>query len=496
MEYVIGADIGTGSVKAVAVDLKGKAFETAQHHYLYSVPLPGYHEQDPARIWEAFKETVKELVDNVGHMPLAISLSSAMHSLIAVDEIGVELYPMITWADSRASEIAQRLKESPAGTDIYKATGTPLHAMSPLAKLIWIKENNPALFRNTAKFISIKEYIWYRLFGEFSVDHSIASCTGLFNIENLSWHEASLSLAGISSEQLSTPVPTNHVSIYKSLDSKEPGFLSDGVPFIIGASDGCLANLGSMGNKPGTAVMTIGTSGAVRISSPKPLLSESAMTFSYILDQETFVCGGPINNGGIALQWWLKNQTHSDPEERDYDALFSDASSIPVGSRGLVFLPYLTGERAPIWDSESCGVFFGLKLAHDQACFSRSVLEGICYAMKHVLEGLENNAGLISQISVGGGVVKSEMWLQLLADVTGKRLIVAQTEDASAVGAAFLGMKTLSLIIDYPDYDFSMLKTVEPIADNAELYKKYFVIYKKLYHDLKATMRQLDILST
>lgn len=479
MDYVLGIDIGTGSVKAVAVDIKCKPFGTCQQHYSFTSPHPGYHEQNPEEIWDAFKKSMDGMIAKIGINPKAISLSSAMHSLIPVDKNGKALAPMITWADNRSSEIAKRLRGSELGLSIYNATGTPLHAMSPLCKIIWLKENNPDLFNQTHKFISIKEYIWYKLFKEFKIDYSIASCTGLFDINELAWHKDSLSITEIDSKMLSEPVQTDYTR-----------FLDSGVAVVIGASDGCMANLGSGGVEPGIAVMTIGTSGAVRVASNKPLPNKKAMTFSYILDEHTFICGGPINNGGIALQWWIKNSIQHELGESDYESLFAEIADINAGSNGLLFLPYLTGDRAPIWDSESCGVFFGVKLEHGKAHFSRAVLEGICYSMYDVLDAMQENSEPIKQINISGGIVKSDIWMQIMADITGKDLVITQTEDASAVGAALLAMKALGLIDDYTSLSIGKPKMLKPNPKNGEIYLRNFKIFKALYSDLKNTMHE------
>lgn len=491
MKYVLGIDIGTGSVKAVSVDLQCKSFETSQQYYSFNSPKPGYHEQDPEQIWTAFITCIKDVINQIGTQPLAISLSSAMHSLLAVDKDCKPLAPMMTWADSRSSDVAKRLSNSNEGLAIYNDTGTPLHAMSPLCKLIWINENQPDLLNKAHKFISIKEYLWYKLFQEYKIDHSIASCTGLFDINKLTWHKSALALIGINDNVLSEPVPTNYTKEFKGNNQNpELSFLQPGIQFVIGASDGCLANLASMANKPGVAVMTIGTSGAIRIASKTPLPNEKSMPFSYILDQETFICGGPINNGGITLQWWLKNITEGNATEESYDQLFKQIGEMPAGSSGLIFLPYLTGERAPIWDSESCGTFFGVKLQHSQQHFSRAVLEGVCYAMKDVLDTVQQNAEPITQINISGGFVKSDIWVQTLADITAKKLVVVQTEDASSVGAAFLAMKTLNFIKEYPTSNYTNLKTIEPNPVNSKIYSENFTIFRLLYSNLKETMHQ------
>ena len=492
MEYIIGVDIGTGSVKAVAVDLSGKSFEVDQQHYPYHAPQPDYHEQDADEIWRAFQKSLTAIIDKIGHQPKAISLSAAMHSLVAVDDACHALAPMMTWADNRSAEVAKELKNSSTGLAIYEATGTPIHAMAPLCKLIWLKDNDQARFHKTYKFISIKEYIWFKLFAEFVVDYSIASCTGLFDLKTLTWHDQALQLAGIEASRLSLPVPTDYCSTKPILNMPS---LNPQTPFIIGASDGCLANLGCMAYQPGQAVITIGTSGAIRIASKVPLPNVDAMTFSYILDQDTYICGGPINNGGITIQWWLTDQEDDELMDHDYDDYFKQVLETPAGSNGLLFLPYLTGERAPIWDSESCGTFFGVKLAHQKRHFSRAVLEGVCYAMKDVLEAVQMNAEPIHQIYISGGFVKSEAWVQVLADITGKELVIVQTEDASAIGAAFLAMKTLKMIHTYPVAKPEQLEVIKPDRLLTAFYLKNFAIFKKVYFNLKDTMHEYHSLN-
>jgi gluconokinase len=488
MEYVLGIDIGTGSVKAVAIDLQGNPLNESQHHYPFISPKNGYHEQDPDLIWQGFTKIIKDIIQKTGSQPAAVGLSSAMHSLIPVDEACHPLAPMMTWADNRSWAIAEKLRASAEGMAVYRTTGTPLHAMSPLCKLIWLRENDPGLFKKAYKFISIKDYIWYKLFNEFKTDHSIASGMGLFDITELKWHPEALALAGISAERLSEPVQTNYTQSYSS---RSPDFLKAGMHITIGASDGCLANLGSMANTPGTAAITIGTSGAVRVASSKPLPNDKAMTFSYILDSETYICGGPVNNGGIAMQWWLKNFIGTGLTDAEYEQTFQKIAVVPTGSDGLFFLPYLTGERAPIWDSESCGTFFGIKLQHTRDDFSKVVLEGICYALKDVLDALPQNVEPITQINISGGFVQSSIWVQVLADITGKNLAIVQAGDASATGAAFMAMKAAGLVSGYPSPP-PMGHVFNPDPANTLVYDRNFLIYRRLYASLKGLMHQVS----
>jgi gluconokinase len=491
MEYILGIDIGTGSTKAVAVGMDHIAFDSSQYFYPTDTTTATYSEQDPEQIWKAFQYCIEELVSKLKSPPLAISLSTAMHSLIAVDAQCNALAPMMTWADSRSTAIAEQLLASPVGMELYRETGTPVHPMSPLCKIIWIREKQPAFFATVSKFISIKEYIWYRLFKVFQVDHSIASCSGLMDVEQLVWSDLAMKTAGISSTQLSELVATTYLR--KDFDpAASMRFLDPATPFVMGASDGCLANLGTGAITPGVAALTIGTSGALRMASHEALFNKKAMTFSYRMDDQIFINGGPVNNGGVALKWHLKNIFQRDKlTDEDYKVSLATMETVAPGAEGLIFLPYLQGERAPIWDSKSCGNFFGIRLKHQTKHFTRAVVEGICFALNDVLKSLEASGQPIIQLNVSGGFVSSSAWLQILADITGKRLVLATTEDASAVGAAYLAVKATGRSEVYPSPVQNESSVVEANAVNHQLYNKYFILYQKLYVNLKHSMDEM-----
>jgi gluconokinase len=479
--YILGVDIGTGSTKAVACNFNGRILGSAQYHYPVSSPKPGYSEQDPELILSAFISCVKDMVIETGHAPDAISFSSAMHSLIMVDIDGIPLAPMMTWADSRSEDIAAKLRASSQASHLYRTCGTPIHAMSPLSKLMWLRENEKELFAKAYKFISIKEYLWYFLFSEYRVDYSLASSSGMFDISALEWSEEALELAGTNATRLSVPVATTTYRDFIDPKAAELLTLPAKTPVIIGASDGGCANLGSFVNKPGVASLTIGTSGAVRITSNVPVIDDTAMVFNYLLDTHTYVCGGAINNGGIALDWLLKTFLPG----ATYKEAFEQIATIQAGSNGLLFLPYLYGERAPLWDTKTCGTFFNIKPEHTHTHFLRAGLEGICFALNDVLQTLEKASSTIEQVHISGGFISSEVWTQLLADITGKKLLIIQQEDASAIGAVFLAMKALNLPpVQQPVSDAVII----PDMNNHTIYQKNFTVFKKLYKDLADTM--------
>lgn len=491
--YVIGIDIGTGSTKGVAVGLSGHVLAQAQVHYPTLETASLLSEQDPDVIWNAFTQTICTIRASIPTPPVAISLSSCMHSLLLVNDEGIPLTPNITWADRRSAGIAERLRRTKEGETIYRATGTPLHAMSPLCKIAWFKEHQPDIFKRAAKILSIKEYIWYKLFGVYEVDHSIASATGLFGIEKLDWFPASLQCCGISASQLSVPVATHHLRSGMRASVAALLNLPEETPFCVGASDGCLANVGSNALVAGTAAVTIGTSGAVRMTSPHPVPVYPEMIFNYRLDESTFICGGAVNNGGNLVQWLLQQfLERSSLQASDYKALFELSTTVPAGSDGLLCLPYLYGERTPLWDEKACGVFFGLRPQHGKAHFVRAALEGGCLALYDVLKKLEQAARPVHTLYVSGGVVHSPLWMQLLADVTGKKLCLLQTEDASAIGAARLCFKAMGYTKTYVPDEKTAEQIITPSEAKHAIYEKNLSVFRDLYTTLKITMQHLS----
>ncbi len=492
-QLITGIDIGTGSTKTITIDKDANVISTYQEYYNTLSSKPGYFEQDPEIIWAAFLTCINNTLKINEEADFLISISSAMHGLMVIDKNNKAITPLITWEDIRSEKIAEEIKSDPIAESIYTDTGTPIHAMSPLCKIKWLKENEPDIFKNAAKFISIKEFIWYRLFKTYEIDQSIASATGLFNIKNKKWNEASLELCSIDESQLSEVVSTNFIR--KSICNDVANILTTQgkISFCIGASDGCLANIGSGVFDKGIAAVTVGTSGAVRITSEQPLVDFKAMIFNYILDDTFFISGAAVNNGGNVIKWLFKTFLQNDkPSDSDYKNLFDAVERIEAGSNGLLFLPYLYGERAPVWDGNACGVFFGIKSFHTNAHFLKAALEGICYSLNNILEIIEASSFPIHQLNVSGGFVHSKVWLHILADICNKKICIARDEDASSIGAALLGMKAIGLINDYSSLNKNTTSMITPDAANNAIHKKYYNIFKNLYEPLKSSMHQLQ----
>ena len=500
MQYIIGIDIGTSNTKAVAFGMAGEIFANASVSYGAIQSAPGYHEQDPDIFFKAVMSTLEEVVQkNKGNVLTGISFSSAMHGLMAVDKKGKPITNIITWADLRSKEQAQKLKASPAGARIYQYTGTPIHPMSPLCKLMWMKENDPVTFASAFKFISIKEYIFFKLFGDYFIDHSIASATGLFDIYSLKWYDEALQVAGIHAGQLSVPVSTTFT--LNNLQKKYVDILEipPGTPFVIGASDGCLANLGTNAVEPGDTSITIGTSGAVRMISEHPHYDSKQRIFNYLLTEKKYVSGGPINNGIVLLKWYAENfldRVFNSTE--GFNWYMEEACSVPAGCNGLIFLPYVMGERAPVWDADAKGVFFGIHSKHKQAHFMRSIVEGISFALLQVTKSLEETVGEVTNIYASGGFIHSKDWLQMLADIFGKNIHVTNASDASALGAAILGWNALGVLNTLSDAKsfITVQDTYFPDHHQHRMYMDNYSVYASLYFKLKEEFLKLETLRT
>jgi|SRR6218665_1958606 len=486
LPYFIAIDIGTTHCKAVVTTSAAEVLNEVKAGYPSYQPQPGYHEQDPGQLFNAVIEVLTRAIQSVPekHQILAVSFSAAMHSMMAVDLAGHPLTSLWTWADTRSSKIAASLKATALGTQICHQTGTPVHPMSPLCKIAWMRREMPEIFESTHKFISGKEYIFFRLTGKYTVDTGIASATGLLNVKTLRWYKPALDFAGISEAQLSTLAQPTDLLPSVLAEYKKLFGLTAVIPFIHGGSDGSLANTGAGAILPGEAALTIGTSGAIRILSERPVQDQQNRLFNYRLDKEFYLPGGAINNGGILLEWFI--QTFTD-NIRSFDAyldeLMPKAEAIEPGTDGLIFLPYVHGERAPVWDAEASGMFVGIKALHTRTHYLRAVMEGVGFSLKQVLLALEENGIVVDTLFAGGGFIESPVWLRIITDILQKPVRVSHAADASAMGAIFMAMKATGIIKEWKEVKAFMKEDelYKPGKGVTEAYEKNFAVYKELY---------------
>ncbi|CAN5855307.1 gluconokinase [soil metagenome] len=454
---VVGLDLGTTTAKAVAYDEQSRVWADVSREYQLHTPQPGYAEQEPDTVCDAALGVLSLAVGRAraaGASVNGVALSAAMHSLLALDAHGAPLTPALTYADSRAAAQASRLRGDPTAIQVGRRTGTPLHPMSPLAKLLWFREHDRDTFDRAISWVSLKELLLRRLCGETVVDASVASASGLFNLRERGWDTGALRLAGVDAGQLSRPVATT--TVLAGLDPGEARRcdLPADLRVVVGAADGCLANLGVGATVNGIAACTIGTSGAVRVATTTPDTDPHGRLFTYALTDDRWIVGGPISNGGLVLRW-LRDavltdlaETARDAGEEPYERMTAMAAAVPAGSEGLLFLPYLTGERAPDWSASARGALLGLTLRHGRGHLIRSAMEGVLLQLRAVVEAMGALQISPSAFRATGGFTESPLWLQMMADVFGREIGVPNRAEGTGLGAALLGMVALGTFSD------------------------------------------------
>jgi gluconokinase len=483
-ELVMGLDIGTTSVKAVIFDITGKLIAEAEELITTYYPEPEWAEQNPKEVEGSSIKVMKEVVAKANVRQdelLTVGISCAMHSLICVDKNDEPLSQMLIWSDGRSSIQADKLLQT-EGHDIFLRTGTPIHPMSPLVKLLWMKENGYEAYQKAAYFMTMKEFLLQKWFGERVIDYSMASSTGLMNVKALDWDDAVLEIAGVTREQLSAIVPPTKVLTHIDDTIAEEIGISPQLPFTVGAADGQLANLGNGSIAHGEVNVSVGTSGAIRQFMKGANVNNKRETFTYAFTDDTSIIGGPTNNGGIALQW-LKDLLEFDGT---YDEFVARAEQVDAGADGIIFLPYVNGERAPIWNQQAKGNFYGLSIGHKKEQLIRAVLEGITFNIYQIGKSLEAVAGKPQKISVNGGLTKSSLWVQIMADVFGKEIYLSDTHHNAAWGAAWTALVGIGKVESFEAIKENMPaeKVIQPNMENHAVYMEIYDKYEQIAKDL------------
>ena len=491
----IGVDVGTTGTRAIAYDINGINICSSEAFYPLLTPHPDWAEENPLQIFESIEKVIGETAAQLRYknQTLAgIALSTVMHSFVGLDAHHEPLMDIQTWADSRSAGIVRRMKaDKELCQNFYQRTGCPVHACYPLAKILWLQKNLPELFQRMQYVGSLKDYIFRGMTGEWVIDHSTASTSGIYNEENMDWDEEILAYAGLRREHMPLVVSTTYQAVL-TREAAERMNLPVGLPVVIGATDGVLVNVGIGAVRPGQLSATIGTSGALRMLTQKPMTDPKMRTWCYNLTDDMWVAGGAINNGGMILRWVRDKichytTTHLENLDVDgYDLMTMKAAHIAPGAEGLIMLPCFTGERSPYWNSELRGMFFGLSLNHSRSHMIRAAMEGICYSMNAVLAALQE-FGEIKDIRVSGSFTKSELWLQILSDVLNQKLTMPDNSEGAAFGAAVLGFIASGRLkgIDDTAELIQARKIYQPIKENVQIYRELYDIFERLYWKLQ-----------
>ena len=453
VEVIIGLDVGTSTVKASAYAVGGGRVATATREYPLLHPLAGYVEQDPDVMVTAAMATIRDLTAQLGRATvLALSCSAALHGLVGLDAEHRPLTPLVTWADSRSQEQCASLYATNQAFELHHMSGIPVHTMSPLTKLMWFAQNEPALCQRVRWWVGLKDYVVLRLTGQLTSEVSSASATGLLAMHTRTWDEGLLELAGITEDQL-PEVHSVTATVGLGAAAAEACGLPVGLPVVLGAGDGPLANIGAGAMTPGVAALTLGNSGAVRTLVEEPGVDERGTLFCYALTDDTWVVGGPLSNGGMVMNWALDlvgADLLADDADHAYAALVALAEIIPAGAEGLVMVPYLIAERAPLWDPSLHGTLLGLRRGHGRGHLVRAAMEGVAMQLAAIVDAFDHVSPLTS-VRASGGAFRSPLWGRVVASMIDRPMTVIGQSDGSCLGAAALGLLALGRAADLTD---------------------------------------------
>jgi gluconokinase len=439
-DAVLAVDLGTTSTKAVLLTPDGAVLGEGGAGYPLAEPEPGAAVQDPEAVWEAVGDAVAEAVAG-GRPPAVVAFSGAMHGLLGVDDRGDPVGPLLTWADSRAAGVAGAWRAGEVDAlALQSRTGTPVHAMSPLCKLAWLRRERPSLHAAVARWGGAKEFVVGRATGRRVTDASCASGTGLRDLRSRTWDDEALDLAGVRPEALDDLVDTTDVVGHLTDRVADAWAVPRGLPVVAGAGDGPSANLGLGAVRPGVLACSIGTSGALRVAVDRPGTDARGRLFCYELTAGRWVAGGAVTNGGVVLDWAAR------AFGADVATLLAEAAAVPAGADGLLAVPHLLAERAPRWDGAVGGAFLGLRREHGRGHLTRALLEGVCLQLRLVLESIREAGAAVDEVRATGGFARSAFWRGLLADVLGTPVGYPDAHQGSARGAALLGMQAVGLV--------------------------------------------------
>ena len=482
---LIGIDLGTTAVKVVAnAASDGRELSEARQTYALSTPQPGHVEQDANEIYRATMGCLRKVIDEIklrAEQPLAIGFSAAMHGLIAVDQRGEPISPLINWMDRRSAGIAATWQADGTAADLYSRTGAPMHPMLPLCKLRWLSENDPGLFTRAARFVGMKELFIHRWTGEWLVDEAIGTATGMLDTRTKRWDSKALTAARVDAQRLSEPVSCATRRVVTRPQVASALGVDEETQIVLASSDGALANLGSGAVSTDLAALTLGTSGAVRIVSGEPLLDESGRTFCYVFDDKHWLIGGPTSSAGAVLEWLFAVLLHDLPQEQRFRRAVALAADCKPGSEGLTMLPFLSGERAPYWRGDLRGAFVNLDLAHEPKDIIRSAFEAVVFSVYAVYGVMREMHIEPSALLLSGGLTHAPLVRQMIADVFECEARVTDHDEASAFGAAmFAGLATgiLKSLEDVKS-ELTISSVHRPDPDLREAYREAFGRYRQ-----------------
>lgn len=495
----LGIDLGTSSVKIVIMNETGEITGSVSKDYEVNYPKAGWAEQSPEDWWKATKDGIRDLLiqTNIeGTTVKGIGFSGQMHGLVILDKEGNVLRPAILWCDQRTQEECDYLNLGIGQDKISQYTGNMALTGFTAPKLLWVRKHEREIFDNIEHVLLPKDFIRYKLTGVFATDVSDASGMLMLDVKERKWSKEMLEILGLNEEVLPQVYESWEVTGRLTKEVAEYTGLSEETLVVGGAGDQAAGAVGTGIVESGILSVALGTSGVVFACSNKYEVDEANRLHSFCHSNGKWHQMGVMLSAASCLKWWALDINKDIQAEGDaFDYLLEEAGKAPVGSNGVIFLPYLMGERTPYSDPNAKGVFFGLNITSSRADMTRAVLEGVCFGLRDSLEILKSLNVSVEAVRVSGGGAKSPLWRQILADVFGVKVEVISSKEGPAYGAAILAAVGCGLFETVDEACEKLIKvtaSVNPIPENVEKYNKVYSVYNGLYPILKESFEKIS----
>lgn len=487
----MGLDISTTGAKALLIDAQGNVVSSATTPLALSTPKPRWSEQDPYEWWDGITRSIRAALKKAGvdgDMVRAVGLTGQMHGLVLLDESGAVLRPAILWNDQRTGAQCDEIRQRMGKARFIQITGNDALTGFTAPKILWVQAHEPEVYAKAAHVLLPKDYVRFRLTGAYAMDKAGGAGTVLMDIEARDWSDEVLDALEIPAEWLPPTFEGPAITGEVSAQAATATGLAPGTPIVGGGGDQAAGAVGVGAVEPGIVSVVLGTSGVVFAATPAPYVEPEGRLHAFChAVPETWHLMGVMLSAAGSLRWYRDTLAPGVA----YDELLAPAADVPVGSEGLFFLPYLTGERTPHPDPLARGAFVGLTVRHKQTHLTRAVLEGVAFGLRDSFR-LIKAAGLgeITQVRVSGGGAKSALWRQILADVLDQTLITVNTTEGAAYGAALLAGVSAGAWPTVPAACEATIKAVdgtEPQPEHVAAYDARYPQYRALYPALKST---------
>lgn len=504
MEYLLGIDIGTSGTKTVLFDVNGHTVASNTQEYMLYQPNNGWAEQDPEDWWKATVDSIRYVLKESRINPAeikGIGLTGQMHGAVLLDKNNNVLRKAIIWCDQRSAKECEEITSLVGAKRLIEITANPALTGFTASKILWVRNNEPEIFDKVYKILLPKDYIRFRLTGEYATEVSDASGMQLLDVPNRRWSDEVLAKLGLDKSMLGKVYESPEITGAITVSAAEITGLKSGTPVVGGAGDQAAGAVGNGIVKKGVISSTIGTSGVVFAYSEKVSIDPEGRvhTFCHAIP-DTWHIMGVTQGAGLSLQWFRNNFCHEEMSaarliDKDVYILLDDAAALSnVGANGLIYLPYLMGERTPHLDPDCRGVFFGLSAKHEKRDMIRSIMEGVAYSLKNCLDIIQDMGVEINEVRASGGGGKSKLWRQIQADLFGRDISTVNSSEGPAFGAALLagvGSGLYSSVEEACDATVKVVTTQSYDQANHQAYGKYYSLYNKLYHSLKSDFKVL-----